>query len=1193
MSNPIKPADPQQRVMQKLQTLIETDPQLAALVPIESVGESICAPGQSLDQAMDKAFDGYADRPALGSRDYDIAHPTETKKRTRSYKPSFKTITYAQLQKRIHNVANAWTSHPTHGVKPDERVCIFGFTSAEFAILDFSTAYVHAITVPMQVGAAHTDIDAVFASIRPVTVAVTASELASLSQKVAGKDYIRSLVVFDYDDRDDHDREQFKNARAHLAAGASDVQLISLQDLESFGGTTEWVALKAHPEGPARTASIVHSSGSTGKAKAALVSEKAIQYYWVSIVKDAPPIISLALAPLSHLLGKGTLVSVLKQGGTAYFTLAPDLSTLFDDIRIARPTFVGFFPRIIELIYQHYQNEVARYARENSASEEVAREQVKHAMRGHYLGDRLCFSLFGGSQMSSAVKEFFTDCFDALLTDAYGNTEGGQVAVNGLIQRPPVIDYKLRDVPELGYYATDKPFPRGELCFKSIQTISGYYNAPEATEKLFDEDGFICTGDIVEEYEPDHIAIIDRRNDVLKLSQGEYVAVGVLGSIFEGGSDLIGQIYVYGHSQRSYLLAVIVPDEASVTAHLGPDPDDEALDSLLRHELHRVAKQEGIRSFEVPKDFIIEHEPFSEANGLLSGLRKRARPALERKYGPRLEGLYESLEYKKSEKRSKLMDPNSTLTVLEKLLGLLEVDLNIKVVDSAMPSSFHELGGDSLGAVSLSRSIEEVFQVDMQADLILSPTGNLKKWTEYIQQASSGENTRPTCASVHGKNVVEINRHALSLTNFIEADILESAKALPSPPAESSTVLLTGANGFLGRFVCLAWLEKLAPKGGKLICLVRARDNASAKMRLDRAYVGLDSKMAQRFDELARDHLDIFAGDVAEAEMGLDPADYQRLSREVDRVVHVAALVNHRLSYANLFGANVGGTAEIIRFSLAARKKAVDFVSTVAVHPLLGASQVSTEDAPLLDRVELSDAYAAGYGTSKWAGEQLLQQAHQHYALPVNVFRGDMMLAHQIYKGQINTADMFTRLLYSLIHTGLAPHSFFPLKQDGTKTSGHYDGLPVDVVAAAVVGADSTENEYRTYNLENYHRNDDCSLDRFVDWIEAAGYPMTRIKGYQEWFSSFKKAHSLLSDEQQSHSAMEILDAFALPQSEKAGAVPCDRFKRLIEDLPVGPEVPHLSQSYINKCLQDMRLLDLIEPAADQSLLFQGGQNDD
>ena len=41
------------------------------------------------------------------------------------------------------------------------------------------------------------------------------------------------------------------------------------------------------------------------------------------------------------------------------------------------------------------------------------------------------------------------------------------MTVRDRIPRPPVIDYKLRDVPELGYYTTDKPYPRGELCVKT------------------------------------------------------------------------------------------------------------------------------------------------------------------------------------------------------------------------------------------------------------------------------------------------------------------------------------------------------------------------------------------------------------------------------------------------------------------------------------------------------------------------------------------------------------------------------------------------------------------------------------------------------------------------------------------------------------------------------------------------------
>ena len=73
------------------------------------------------------------------------------------------------------------------------------------------------------------------------------------------------------------------------------------------------------------------------------------------------------------------------------------------------------------------------------------------------------------------------------------------------------------------------------------------------------------------------VRYIDRRNDVLKLSQAEFVAVGPLGATFESGSPAIKQIYVYGNSSRSYLLAVVVPDLDVVPIMLGNAPDEAEL----------------------------------------------------------------------------------------------------------------------------------------------------------------------------------------------------------------------------------------------------------------------------------------------------------------------------------------------------------------------------------------------------------------------------------------------------------------------------------------------------------------------------------------------------------------------------------------------------------------------------------------
>ena len=83
--------------------------------------------------------------------------------------------------------------------------------------------------------------------------------------------------------------------------------------------------------------------------------------------------------------------------------------------------------------------------------------------------------------------------------------------------------------------------------------MAGYYNRPDLTATMFDEDGYYKTGDIMAEVGPDRLRYVDRRNNVIKLAQGEFVAVSRLEALYST-SALIHQIYIYGNSERSSCL---------------------------------------------------------------------------------------------------------------------------------------------------------------------------------------------------------------------------------------------------------------------------------------------------------------------------------------------------------------------------------------------------------------------------------------------------------------------------------------------------------------------------------------------------------------------------------------------------------------------------------------------------------------
>lgn len=517
--------------------------------------------------------------------------------------------------------------------------------------------------------------------------------------------------------------------------------------------------------------------------------------------------------------------------------------------------------------------------------------------------------------------------------------------------------------------------------------------------------------------------------------------------------------------------------------------------------------------------------------------------------------------------------------IFARVLGLERVGVD---------DSFFELGGDSLAAMRVIAAINTTLNADLPVRALLHASS-----TRGLSQLL-GRDARPTSdprlVSVHGDNPTEVHASDLTLDRFIDADTLATAVNLPGPSPELRTVLLTGATGFLGRYLVLELLRRL-DVDGRLICLVRAESDEDARRRLEKTFDSGDPELLRHFKELAADRLEVVAGDKSEPDLGLDQPMWRRLAETVDLIVDSAAMVN-AFPYHELFGPNVAGTAELIRIALTTKLKPFTHVSTADVGAAIEPSAF-TEDADI--RVisptrTVDGGWAGGYGTSKWAGEVLLREANDLCALPVAVFRCGMILADTSYAGQLNMSDWVTRMVLSLMATGIAPRSFYEPDSEGNRQRAHFDGLPVTFVAEAiaVLGArvaGSSLAGFATYHVMNPH-DDGIGLDEYVDWLIEAGYPIRRIDDFAEWLQRFEASLGALPDRQRRHSVLPMLLASNSQRLQplkptRGCSAPTDRFRAAVRAAKVGsdkdnPDIPHVSAPTIINYVTNLQLLGLL-----------------
>ncbi len=466
--------------------------------------------------------------------------------------------------------------------------------------------------------------------------------------------------------------------------------VLTLDGVRALGASSPSPPPPTRPR-PADTALLCYTSGTTGVPKGAVLTHGALVANAAGSRAVAnlggPGDVHISYLPLAHIYERVNFLGATYAGVSVGF-YSGDVATLLDDVLTLQPTIFASVPRLWNRIYDKVLagvKESSPLARRLFEAAYAHRKAALEAGRdGGLVGafwDRLVFSKIrakvggrvrlmttGSAPIAAEVLDFLRVAFGATVLEGYGMTETGCTITltwpaersAGHVGGPlPCCEVKLVDIPEMAYLASDTPHPRGEVCVRGPSLFAGYYKDAAQTADVLGPDGWLHTGDVGEWLPGGRLRIIDRKKNIFKLAQGEYIAPEKIEGVY-GRCPLVAQTFVYGDSLRAELVAVVVPDPDTVLpwarerglvpAGAGPD---EAVRKVCASPaaaaaVHAAMVAEGraakLRGFEQVAAITLTPSPFSVENGLLTPTFKVKRAAAEKAFAGAIGAMYARLK---------------------------------------------------------------------------------------------------------------------------------------------------------------------------------------------------------------------------------------------------------------------------------------------------------------------------------------------------------------------------------------------------------------------------------------------------------------------------------------------------------------------------------------------------------------------
>jgi long-chain acyl-CoA synthetase len=444
------------------------------------------------------------------------------------------------------------------GINKDDKIAIISNNRPEWNFADYASQQCGAISVPIYPTISLKDLIFILNDAQVKLVFVSSIELYE-KVKEAAQQAPSVKFIYSFNEIKDvkHWKELYENGKNNPAKDKIEQIKASIENNDLL--------------------TILYTSGTTGTPKGVMLSHNNLLSNSFATQNLAPfqkHWTALSFLPLNHVYERMLNTLYIYLGLGIYY--AESLETIGDNLKEIKPQVFATVPRLLEKVYDkivakgHEQTGIKKalffWALDLGLKYEldgangwwyefqlnIANKLVFSKWR-EALGGNVQAAVSGGAALQPRLARVF-NAAKIMVLEGYGLTETSPViAVNSFKLK----GIKFGTVGDVIDGVTVKIAEDGEILVKGPNVMLGYYNRPDATAEVMDNQGWFHTGDIGTFIDNRYLKITDRKKEIFKTSGGKYIAPIMIENKLKE-SSFIEQALVVGENQK-YAAALIVP----------------------------------------------------------------------------------------------------------------------------------------------------------------------------------------------------------------------------------------------------------------------------------------------------------------------------------------------------------------------------------------------------------------------------------------------------------------------------------------------------------------------------------------------------------------------------------------------------------------------------------------------------------